>query len=127
MKYSQLIGIALALALIGLCFVPWTFIPSKSITVYGLSAEGTNFGKPGLMNLILSVVALALFAIPKIWSKRINVFICTFSFAWALRNYIILTACFLGECPEKLWGIYALIACTFLMLLMSLFPKLKVA
>ena len=75
MKHSQLIGIIAVLALIGICFVPWSFIPSKNIVITGFQSAGTDFGRPGYLNIILSTVCLLFFAIPKIWAKRANVFI----------------------------------------------------
>jgi hypothetical protein len=126
MKYSQLVGVVAALAIIGLCFVPWIYIPSVHITVTGLHAEGTSFGKPGLLSIYFSTISIVFFLIPRIWSKRANVFIATINFAWAIRNYILLTACLGGECPEKKAGLYLLVLASLVVLLMSFFPKITV-
>ncbi|MBG9377229.1 hypothetical protein I5907_13385 [Panacibacter sp. DH6] len=126
MKHSQLIGILAVLALIGICFMPFTFIASKQITVTGFSAEGTNFGKPGYLNVILSVICLIFFAVPKIWAKRTNVFIAAINLAWALRNYLLLGSCILGECPEKKAGLYLLMLAAIVIQAMTLLPKMDV-
>lgn len=125
MKYSQLIGVIAALVVITLCFFPWSYIASKHIIVEGLDAEGTKLGKPGLMNVILCSIAVLLFLMPKIWAKRINVFITAFNFAWSIRNYIIASYCFMGECPEKRTSLYLLLAFSFIVLIMALLPKMK--
>lgn len=126
MKYSQLIGILAALALIACCFFPWSYIESKQLVVTGMSAPGTNFGKPGLMNIYVSAVSILLFAIPRIWAKRTNVFFTIFNLAWSIRNFIIVSGCLMGECPEKRPALYLLLVFSALMLVMSVLPKMEV-
>ncbi len=124
MKYSQLLGIIAALTIIAICYMPWVFIASNNIVVTGLDAGLTDFGRPGLMNIFLACVSVVFFAIPKIWAKRANVFIATLNFAWSIRNFILLTTCQAGECPEKQAGLYLLLIAAFTMLLMTFFPKI---
>lgn len=126
MKYSQRIGILASLAVMTVCFLPWSYIVSKHLLITGLSAEGTNFGKPGLFNFILCVVMLILFALPAVWAKRTNVFIGALNLAWAFRNYILVSACMMGECPEKKTGLYLLVLFAIVMQLMALLPKMPV-
>lgn len=126
MKYSQTIGVLAALALIGICFLPWSYIAVRNITLTGMNTTGTNFGKPGLLNIILAVISIIFFSVPRIWAKRTNIFICMFGFAWSIRNYILLTTCYLGDCPEKKAGIFLLVTACFIMMLMSFLPKLPV-
>ena len=126
MKYSQAIGIIATLAMIGICFLPWSFIASQHITVSGFSAQGTNFGKPGLFNCIMGIIMLLMFAVPAIWSKRTNVFISALNLAWAFRNYLLISACMMGECPEKQPSLYMLVALALLIQLMTFLPKLQI-
>ncbi|WP_026769794.1 hypothetical protein [Asinibacterium sp. OR53] len=126
MKYSQQAGLIAAVLLIVVCFFPWTYIASRQITITGLSAVGTNFGKPGLFNIVMSAIAAFLFLIPRLWAKRTNVFVCAINLAWSIRNYIILSTCLLGECPEKKVGLYLLVVLAIATQLMALFPKLEV-
>ena len=126
MKHSQLIGVITVLALFGICFMPWSYISSKDIVITGLKSAGTDFGKPGLLNIILSSVCLLFFILPKIWAKRTNVFIAAINFAWAIRNYLLLTTCMVGECPEKKAGIYLLLLATLIIQVMALLPKINV-
>lgn len=106
--------------------MPWVLINIKNITVTGLKAHGTNFGKPGLVNIIMGGLAAACFLIPRIWAKRTNLFICAFNIAWAVRNYIVVSACYAGECPEKQVGLYLLLIASGLLLLAALLPDLHV-
>jgi hypothetical protein len=126
MKYSNLIGAALVLALIVACNMDWVHIDGGRLTVSGLKATGTNFGKPGMINLIAGSIAGILFLTPFLWAKRINLFFCAFNLAWAIRNYIIVTMCREGDCPEKQTGIYLLMISSLLMLLVSFIPELKI-
>lgn len=126
MKNSQVIGILMAIVVIASCFFPWVYIESKQINVSGLNAVGTNFGKPGKMILYLTSFSIVLFLINKIWAKRINVFVTAFCFAWSIRNYLVLSACFAGECPEKQWALYVLVLASAMMMVMSFLPKIKI-
>ena len=109
MKYSQLIGVLSAFLLIIICFFPWAYIPSIQLTISGMHAEGTNFGKPGLFNCILSGLCIILFCIPAIWAKRTNVFLAALNMAWAARNFLMVSTCLMGECPEKKIALYLML------------------
>lgn len=123
MKYSQFIGAVLAALTIFATFLPWVTIEYQSNTVTGWMTVGTNFGKPGIVHVFLSAIALVLFSVPILWAKRVNLFIVALNFAWTIRNSLVLTACFAGECPVKRYGLYMLIVASLGMLLMSMLPK----
>ncbi len=125
MKHSQLIGIIAALGLIAVCFLPWSYVASKQLVISGMNTAGTSFGKPGMMNIILAAVSVLLFLLPKIWAKRTNLFIAALGLAWSIRNFLLVTSCLMGECPEKKAGIFLLLLCAALVLLMTLFPKIE--
>lgn len=125
MKYSQLLGIIAIIFLSAVCYLPWSFIPDKNIVITGMSTPGTMFGKPGLMHLVLAVPLIIFFIISKIWAKRINVFFAAINLAWSIRNYILLTTCFMGECPEtRVWLFSELILCI-LILIMTFLPQVN--
>lgn len=126
MKYSQQIGIAATIALMLSCFLPLSYIASHQITVTGFSAPGTSFGKPGMLHCILGFALLVFFALPAIWAKRTNVFIAAINLAWSFRNYILLSACQMGDCPEKRAGLYALILFSIIVQVMSFLPRMPV-
>jgi hypothetical protein len=126
MKYSQWIGILAAVGAIIVCHFPWAVIESKSMVIYGMYAPDTNFGRPGLMNIIVCSVSIVLFAIPRIMAKRINVFVTMFNLAWSIRNYILVASCLMGECPVKKPSLYLLVAFSVIMFLMALLPKMVV-
>ena len=125
MKYSKWIGILAFVMLIVISYQPWVYIASKQITVTGLNAAGTNFGKPALLSLVMGVVAVILFLLPYTGAKRANLFFCALILAWAIRNFIILSTCRQGDCPQKEAGLYIMLAASIIMLAASLFPDVK--
>ena len=84
----------------------WVIVPGKQIFISGVDAGGTAFGKPGYLNLLLSALYIVLTLVPKLWAKRVNIFIGTINLAWTFRNYLLLSRCEAGECPEKQTAIY---------------------
>jgi len=125
MKYSQTLGCIAVLSLAAICYLPWSFIAEKNILITGMSAPGTVYGKPGLMHLVLGVLLLIFFIIPVIWVKRVNVFMGAINLAWSIRNYILLSTCFMGECPQKRYGLYLELLLSAIILIMTFLPDLK--
>ncbi len=127
MKYSTWIGLGAAITVLLVCYLPWVYVPSVKLEIAGMFASGKhNFGKPGLINIVCSTGAGILFLLPLVWAKRTNIFFCGFNVAWAIRNYIMLSRCYGGECPEKRIGLYLLVAAAALMLLMSFLPDMQI-
>jgi len=126
MKYSQLIGVLAAIAVIVTCFFPWSLIERTNLVIEGMNAPDTNFGRPGLMNIYITSCSIILFAIQKVWAKRVNFFFTMFNLAWSIRNYILVSSCLMGECPVKKPALYLLVFFSAVMLLMSLLPKLRI-
>jgi len=125
MKHSQSIGIVAVLALIAICFMPWVYIASQNIIVTGMHSTGTNFGRPGLASITLGLVSLILFIIPKVGAKRTNFFVGAINFAWSIKNYIVMTGCLAGDCPEKKAGIFLQLAASLVILAMTFLPKIE--
>ena len=125
MNYTKYIGVAAALLLIASCFIPWIYIETLQLTATGFYTKGTFYGMPGLMNVVVSSIAILCFLLQNLGAKRTNLFICAFNLAWSVRNYLVVTQCQQGECPEKRIGIYAIVFLSVIMMIMSLFPKVK--
>lgn len=125
MKYSNYVGILAAILLIGSCFLPWVYIESIKTTISGIHAPHTNFGKPGALHIIFSIMAIGLFLLPAVWAKYVNLAITTFNFAWVIRNFLLITQCELGECPQKLLGIFAILIFSIVMLITATIPRMK--
>jgi len=121
------IGLLAAIGLITACFFPWVFIESKNITVTGVESTGTSFGKPGYFHFFMAGFFIVCSLIPRVWAKRLNLLVVALNIAWAGRNYFLISACAAGECPEKKMALYAVVICSFAMLVSALFPTMKLA
>ena len=126
MRYMKWIGLAAAAALVLSCFIPWVFIQSRNISVSGVDATGTNFGKPGYFHFLLTVVFLLCTITPRVWAKRLNLLITGLNLGWALKNFFVVAACSGGECPVRKMGIWIMLLASVLMLISALFPDMKV-
>ncbi|MEO6583024.1 MAG: hypothetical protein ABIO05_01800 [Ferruginibacter sp.] len=107
--------------------MPWTFYHSIQQTFTGFHVvpfpAGNYYGKAGIPITILSSIILLLLLTPKLWAKRVNLFLAGLLVAYTIRTYIIFTsALFKGE-VEKYAGIYLIIIFSFLIMITSLFPK----
>lgn len=116
-----------AILLISACFFPWVIIESKGITVSGINATGTNFGKPGFFHFVFVGLGLFLLLVNRSWSQKGAVVFAAFNLAWSLRNYIVISGCRMGDCPAKQPAIYFLIPASILFLLGTLLWDHKAA
>ena len=125
MKNSKWIGILGIVLLYVSAFQAWVVVP-MNISITGMNTTGTNFGKPALMNLIVSGISAVFFLVSSVMAKRANIFFCGFNLAWSIRNYVILSTCRGGDCPEKKFGLYLLVISAIVIMLASLFPDIQI-
>ncbi len=126
-KYYHYTGLLCCLLLIAACFMPWTHYNSINETFNGFNVKrfstGNYYGKAGRIITIFTILIFVLMLVPKLWAKRVNLFLSALLFAYCIRTYIIFTnSLFEGE-VEKKAGIYLIILFSFLVLLTSVFPK----
>jgi len=127
MKYSQTIGIILCLLLIYATTQPLVVIESRNWIITGWDPAGSSFGQAGKFLSFFAVLALLFFALPYIWAKRFNMVFAAMLLAWSFRNYLIMSTCQMGECPQKKWALYACIIISAGILVMTFLPKIKVS
>ena len=126
MKYAVYTGIAAALLLIVFCFIPWAYYPDLHENFTGFYSKQNNYGKPGKTFIFLSLISIVLFLVPKIWAKRVNQVVCVLIFAYAMKNYFIYAACYLGICPEIRMGLIGMLIFSLVILISSLLSKADV-
>ena len=127
MKHSQTIGAILCILLIYCTTQPLVIIESRHWVITGWHTAESNFGQPGKFLSFFAVLSLLFFTLPFIWVKRFNMVFAALLLSWTIRNFLILSACSMGECPEKQWAIYACIIVSAGILLMTFLPKIKTA
>jgi hypothetical protein len=122
MRWMKWIGLIATVALIILCFTTWAVIASKNIIITGVDAIAVGLGRPGYMHFLFSFFFVLFTFIPRVWAKRFNLLVTALNIAWAVRNWFVVSACSLGECPEKGFSLYLLIPFSVIMLASALFP-----
>ena len=125
MKYYKLIGWVTCLLLILSCFIPLAYYADIHKNFSGFYSEQNKYGKPGIVFVFIAVVSALLIYLDKIWAKRLHIFLCAFNIGYLIRTYILFAGCYNGYCPEKKFGIYLLVFSCILLLIVSLFPKMK--
>jgi hypothetical protein len=125
MKYMKWIGVLAGLLLVVSCFTPWVVIESRHLTISGIDAAGTNFGKPGYLHFVMAFFFLLFTLIPKVWAKRTNLLIIGINTAWAIRNFLLIAVCRGGECPSRKSGLWLMLLASLLMLVSALFPDIE--
>ena len=124
MKYSQWIGIIAALALCVAAFYNWTYHPDLKKYFTGFFSEQNMYGKPGKLMIGLSIIAILMFALKKVWAKRVNWIICAILAAYVLKTYILFTTCYRGICPVKQPAIFVMLFAPVVMIIMAFLPEL---
>jgi hypothetical protein len=125
MRHVKWIGLAAAAMLVIGCFLPWVVIESRHITISGVDATGTTYGKPGYLHLILVIPFLLFHFTPRLWAKRANLLVVALNTAWAIKNFFLIAVCRGGECPVRKEGLYLMLAGSLLLLVAALFPDMK--
>ncbi len=125
-KKFHFAAIFLALALIASCFIPWTYYPDIDVTFNGFNVErfatGNYYGKAGYAITVLSILILGLILVPKLWAKRVNIFVSALLFAYCLRTYIIFSSGLVEGDVEKKTGIYLVVLFSTLLMVSCVFP-----
>ena len=121
------IGLLTCLLLIASCFIPWVHYNNINETFTGYHVSrfpaGNYYGRAGIVITFFTVIIFLLMLTPKLFAKRINLFLSALLFAYCLRTYVIFTgSLFEGE-VEKRAGIYLINILSFLLLLTSVFPN----
>lgn len=127
MKHSQTIGVILCLALFFFSTQPLVFIESQQWIITGWKTANSNFGQPGKFFAYIGGMSLILFILPFLWAKRFNMIMGALLVAWSFRNFLILSTCQMGECPQKQWALYACVIVSCGILIMTFLPKIKIS
>ncbi|MFM2146653.1 MAG: hypothetical protein RL732_1489 [Bacteroidota bacterium] len=123
MRYSQKIGVVAALALIGSCFLNWAWYPDLNMHFTGFYTYKNYYGKPGKLLVILSILSLALFLVPRVWAKRWNLLVNAIAISYAIFSFITFTRCYAASiCPQKEAGLFLMMGSAAVMLVMALLP-----
>ena len=127
MKFYKVIGLLACALLILSCFLPWAYYADLNKTFNGFFSEENNYGKPGKFFVFFALVSIALIYLDKVWAKRVHLFLSALNIGYLIKTYILFTSCYNAYCPEKRAGLYLLIFSSVLIMVVSIFPDLKIA
>ena len=126
MKYYKQIGLIASAALFISCFLPWTYYADLHKNFTGFFSEQNNYGKPGMFFTFAAVVSVILILLDKIWAKRTHIFLTALTIGYLIKTFVLYSSCYNAYCPEKKFGIYLLIVSCVVLLIVSIFPDLKI-
>jgi len=126
MQSVRWLSVLTAAIIITSCFFTWVSIEPKDFFVGGFYSSSTSrFGKPGILQSFFCFVYILLLLLNKVWSVRIAFFVSAFNIAWAVRNYVVISACSGGTCPEKHTGLYTVLIGSLLLTVLTTFIAVK--
>ena len=90
-------------------------------------SEQNIYGKPGIFFSFIAAVSIVLIFLNKIWAKRTCIFLSALNLGYLIKTYILFTSCYNAYCPEKKIGLYILIVSSVLLMIVSIFPDMKLS
>ncbi len=131
MNTRNFITVILYLALIGVCFLPWTYHEDvdKMFTGFFSMPDASGkpvYGKPGQLIIVCSIVSILMTLIPAVWAKFTHLFFSGLILAYAIRCYHLYASSYSGYTPVKQAGIYLLLILSVAVFAMSMFPGLTI-
>ena len=123
-KFLHWLGIAACVALIVSCFLPLAYYADLKQFFTGFYSYQNEYGRPGKFLAVFAVLAIILMLLPRLWAKRVNLFVCALTVGYTIKTYILFSSCYNNYCPEKQPGIYLMLLSSILMLAESIFPEL---
>ena len=128
-RILHIVGLLACLALIAACFMPWAYYQQIGETFTGFYVtrfkNGTYYGKAGYFISTLALLIFIGMIIPRLWAKRLNLFLAALLFAYCIRTYIVFTSSLFESEVERKFGIFLLLASSLFILVSAAFPKLE--
>lgn len=125
-KILKWLGLLACVALIVSCFLPWAYYADINESFTGLYTYKKIYGRPGVFMIPIAVLAILFIVLPRVWAKRVNMFLCGLLLGYSIKTYVMFTSCYNAYCPQKLPGIYLMLIATIVMLLAAIFPDFKI-
>jgi hypothetical protein len=117
-------GLLACIALLGCCFLPWAYFADINQTFTGFYSYQNQYGKPGKFLAMISIIVFVLMLVPKLWAKRVNLFVCALGIGYAIKTYILFASCYNAYCPAIKPALFVMMISILLMMLSAVFPKL---
>jgi hypothetical protein len=118
--FTRVLGIAAVVMLIVSCFMPWAYYPDLKEYFTGFYSAVNKYGKPAKFLITVAIISLVCQLVPKLFLKRLNIFLVSLNLAYAIRNYILYAACYRGICPDKQTGLYLMLFSSIALMVVAL-------
>jgi hypothetical protein len=131
-KILHYVGILSCLLLIGSGFLPWAYYGDPAIadeaqrTFTGFYTYQNYYGKPGKFLSIFAGLSLLLKLLPKVWAKRVDLFLSAVCMAYGLKAFFAYKGVYFGVVPQVKAGLFLMLAAAVLMMVAAIFPDLKI-
>lgn len=126
MQYSKWVGLASCVILVIACFIPWAYYPDINKNFTGFFSQDNSYGKPGKFLVFFALLSAILIMLPRVWAKRAHIFFAAVFTGYAIKTYVLFTSCYNTFCPQRKAGIYLMMISCFLILIISIFPDIKI-
>ena len=127
LKIIKWAGLAACVLLVVACFMPWTYHADLDKNFTGFFSEKNTYGRPGKYLTFFALASICLILLQKIWAKRVHLFLAALSMGYAVKSYILFTACYNAYCPDKKLGIYLMMASCIIILVAAILPDMKMS
>jgi peptidoglycan/LPS O-acetylase OafA/YrhL len=123
MRWQNLLGALTCALLLAACWLKWCYYPDINQYFTGFYSYKNQYGKPGLLISIFGGLALIMHLIPKTWAKAANLAIAAIMMAYAIKSVYVYVAPYDGIMPEKQFGIWLMMGCVILNLIVVMFAQ----
>lgn len=126
MQSVRWLSLITAALIIAACFFPWVSVEEKDFFVSGFqSSDNSRFGQPGILHVTFCSIYILFLLVNRIWSIRTAFFISAFNIAWSVRNFVVLSTCSGGVCPEKHTALYVILLGSIVLIILTSFIRVK--
>jgi len=122
---SKWITLAAVLLLVLACFLPWAYYPDLEKSFNGFYSENNIYGKPAKLLITFSAVNLLAQFLSSVFLKRLNLLLMALNLAYAVKSFIVYSACYHGICPVKQYGLYLVLLASLILMVTAVLPSGK--
>ncbi len=112
--------------------MPWAYFNDPSIstdaqrTFTGLYTYQNYYGKPGKFLIFFAALSLFLKIMPKVWAKRVDLFLCAIAMAYGLKSFFEYKGVYGGVVPVLHTGLFLMLGSLLVMMMAAIFPDLRI-
>jgi hypothetical protein len=112
--------------------MPWAYFNDLAIATEaqrnftGFYTYQNYYGKPGKFLCIFAALSLFLKIMPKIWAKRVDLFLCAIAMAYGLKSFFEYKGVYGSVVPVLQPGLFLMLGSLLVMMAAAIFPYLRI-